>query len=247
MVHPKHVAEVGANAAIVYARITWRAERTGRWVATHQQIAEETGLAPRAVKTATALLRERGWIAAEQGGGYDRTSAWVLITAGQAQGTESVSCKVQNPSLPRDQIAHFEGTESVISSLETVETTTDPPIPPVLSVVPDTDAEFDAFWEHYPRKVGKKAARAAFTKARRTTPLEPIARGLLAQLPGMRATELRYVKHPASWLNGEAWGDVPEHAAPAERGRDVFGSPETVAGAVELLEGWQRPALGARR
>ncbi|OAJ69027.1 helix-turn-helix domain-containing protein [Gluconobacter cerinus] len=67
--------------------------------------------------------------------------------------------------------------------------------------------EFDAFWAVYPRKDGKKTARAAFTKARKKVSLER----LLAAVKAYPFTEPTargdFRPMPATWLNGERWED----------------------------------------
>jgi hypothetical protein len=75
----------------------------------------------------------------------------------------------------------------------------------------ELDAEFARFWELYPRKTGKKAARTAYGRARRDATVQQIATGLRAQLPSMRerveAGEAQYVPHPTTWLNQGRWDD----------------------------------------
>lgn len=79
---------------------------------------------------------------------------------------------------------------------------------PGVSVLVTSDREpaFDAWWEHYPRKVAKGAARAAFGKALKKTTLDDLIAAAIAyaDLPGR---ETRYTKHPATWLNDECWND----------------------------------------
>lgn len=72
------------------------------------------------------------------------------------------------------------------------------------------DAMFDAFWQAYPRKVGKDAARKAFDKRK------PDA-ALLALMLAAVAKQARsdawlkdggdYIPHPATWLNQGRWMD----------------------------------------
>lgn len=74
-------------------------------------------------------------------------------------------------------------------------------------------AEFDRFWELYPRKVAKQAALRSYRSARKHTPVEAIAAGLRAQLPDLTTRERHLVPHPATWLNQHRWADDPAHAA----------------------------------
>jgi len=85
-----------------------------------------------------------------------------------------------------------------------------------------TDADFKAFWDIYPRRVGKGAARAAFFKA---LPLlademelieEAAARHMIqaveayASKPETRALEQKFIPHPVTWLNQRRYIDELE-------------------------------------
>lgn len=74
------------------------------------------------------------------------------------------------------------------------------------------DAEFVAFYDLYPRKVGRGQALKAYRAARKKASAEEIVSGLQAQLADLTSREKAFVPHPATWLNGERWAD----AAPAE-------------------------------
>lgn len=73
------------------------------------------------------------------------------------------------------------------------------------------DAEFEGWWQAFPRKVGKLAARKAYAKARGQATSGELLGGVE-----------RYVRHkpayadfchPASWLNAGRWMD--EYDAPS--------------------------------
>lgn len=73
---------------------------------------------------------------------------------------------------------------------------------------PDT---FPDFWSVFPRKVDKRIAEKAYRAAlkRGATP-EQIHAAAVAYAEAQRNTELRYVKHPSSWLNAGAYENEPE-------------------------------------
>lgn len=78
---------------------------------------------------------------------------------------------------------------------------------------PGADPAFDAFWAAYPRKISKGHARKAWTTATATgtDPAEIItATEAHAARCARNRTEERFIPHPATWLNGERWGDQPE-------------------------------------
>lgn len=82
---------------------------------------------------------------------------------------------------------------------------------------------FAEFWELYPRKVGKPAARKVWLRLLKAgVGSEVIVSGLRAQLPGLLAREARFRPHPSTWLGQERWEDEVD---------------ESRRSAVELLRG----------
>lgn len=90
----------------------------------------------------------------------------------------------------------------------------------VADATPDMSEDFDAFWEPYPRKEGKGAARKALKAALKKTDLDTILAGLSAYTTRVSrdGTERRFIKTPAAWLNGEHWDD--DHSPPSGPARD---------------------------
>lgn len=73
----------------------------------------------------------------------------------------------------------------------------------------DLDAEFEAFWKRYPRRVGKGHAQRAFRTARRVASMEAIFAGVDRYASEVAGSELRFVAHPSSWLSAHRWEDEP--------------------------------------
>ena len=72
----------------------------------------------------------------------------------------------------------------------------------------DIGDQFDVFWEKYPRKVGKKAARKAWEKLNhdeRMRAIEVIDHHTQVWWKEGRASS--HLPHAATWLNGERWDD----------------------------------------
>ena len=72
------------------------------------------------------------------------------------------------------------------------------------------DTEFDTFWQEYPKKVGKGAAKKAFEKARQGgVTLESLVTAVRRQKCGSQWSkdDGQYIPHPATWLNQERWED----------------------------------------
>ena len=69
---------------------------------------------------------------------------------------------------------------------------------------------FDKFWSIYPKKVGKEAARKAFSRVK--VPVDTLTAAILAQKRSMQWQRDggQYIPNPATWLNQGRWEDVLE-------------------------------------
>lgn len=80
---------------------------------------------------------------------------------------------------------------------------------------------FDRFWEAYPKKVGKEAARSAFRKIKGVS-IETLllALGQQKNSDQWKKENGRFIPNPATWLNQGRWEDemtiLPQAKAPAE-------------------------------
>lgn len=85
----------------------------------------------------------------------------------------------------------------------------------------DVARAFNQFWQAYPRKVAKKAARTAFAKAIKIASIDDIMRGL-DELVRNSPDDIRFIPHAATWLNGERWTDdyVDNHSRSVARALD---------------------------
>lgn len=78
---------------------------------------------------------------------------------------------------------------------------------------PAADADFEAWWKNYPRKVGKDAARKAFASAlKRGASAGELTRAIAAQSWN---PDPQFIPHASTWLNEGRWQDEPTAAAPA--------------------------------
>jgi hypothetical protein len=76
------------------------------------------------------------------------------------------------------------------------------------------DENFLRFWEAYPKKAAKGDAYKAWKKLRPGAKMvESILHALEVQKRSVKWREDngKYIPHPATWLNGTRWEDVPEH------------------------------------
>lgn len=80
------------------------------------------------------------------------------------------------------------------------------------------EGDFARFWQAYPRKVGKQAARRAF--ARVGVPVERLLSALERQRgdPQWRRENGRYIPHPVTWLTQGRWEDEAISGSPGFSG-----------------------------
>lgn len=84
-------------------------------------------------------------------------------------------------------------------------------------------SDFDLFWQAYPKKVGKEAARKAFSRVK--APLESLLTAIERQKCGNQwATENgRFIPNPATWLNQGRWEDEVEQSPLGRAAKPGYG------------------------
>lgn len=98
----------------------------------------------------------------------------------------------------------------------------------------DVEEEFEEWWKHVPRKVGKGAARRAFKSARKKADLATLRSAIRSFALSVQHKDAQFICHPSSWLNGERWSDQEGVDIPAMQATDA----ELLAQRVERAEGW---------
>lgn len=212
------------------------ADPEGRCFPAQRVLVEDTGLCERTVRRLLGALEAAGLIHREERRRRDGSRASDLITLlfvnrqqvpdGRASsGTSCPTPRHESPDLPASR-----------AGLTTFEPVTEPVIEPITSsgdrsspeVVrqaarksrkqpPPTaaeQAEFDAFWAIYPRRVARKPALEAFLLAvRRGVRATDIAQGASVYAAAREGQDPTKTAHAATWLNQERWTDEPEPVA----------------------------------
>lgn len=85
--------------------------------------------------------------------------------------------------------------------------------------------DFERWWATYPRKVGKRKAKEAWKRLRKSKELPPAdqviaATERLSRSPDWTKEGGKFIPHPTTWLNRGGWEDEP---APAN-GRGAYGT-----------------------
>ena len=99
---------------------------------------------------------------------------------------------------------------------------TPPIVPPRGESLPQ---DFEAFWQEYPKKTGKRQALRAWKNAKsRGLPSVDELKAILGRQKTWRAWLEGYVCNPATWLNGDRWKDEEPPAPRSGRVASTQGS-----------------------
>lgn len=196
---------------------------TGRCSPSYQTLADGIGVKRRAAIYAVQDLERAGWLTVDRVKGGDPNARGGFVTNGFRLNFERVggAPPVHDDALPPGARPCTppgapNGTTPVHGGA----------LPPVHGGAPKHGKEntgkegkslsfdphlFDRFWQAYPRRVGKDAAKAAFAKVLekgRATADELIA-GAERYAAERSTQDPTYTKHPTTWLNGGHWADEP--------------------------------------
>lgn len=112
------------------------------------------------------------------------------------------------PGHVADSARDTTGTDAVVTQLSALPDPTRPDLVKTSSSA-DADAAFDEFWTLYPRKVGKQKAKTKFAVAvKRCGDAAQVIEGLRNQLPKMERAEVKFIPHPATWLEQGRYEDA---------------------------------------
>ena len=159
---------------------------------TMQQIVAETNDGKSAVRSAIDELIQAGYLKTErtvQENGYNGGLAYFICEP-----------KSENPTLENPTLENRTAYKNTIPFKKTINNKN-------LAQNEFECDDFQTFWEHYPRKVGKKAAIKAFEKV--ADEAEAIIDGAKRYAQDPNLPETQFIPHPATWLNEGRWEDDP--------------------------------------
>lgn len=138
----------------------------------------------------------------------------------------------ENGTNPREPSRHVAPGTGEQGNRGTGEEETSSPAAPSMPTPPG----FDAFWDEYPRRVGKQDAIKAWTKAvKQVSPAALLGGALrLAQDPNR---EDQFTPHPATWLNAGRWEDGPL----PDRTQTARTRPSTTDAGIAAIQAMKHP------
>ena len=197
------------NHAIRDPRITPNAFRLLAYLMSHQdgyelnyeQIEYQTGLGRYAINQAADLLVDLGWLEVNRPkvAGKFACKQWVVLCP---NANESIA---GDSTMEQPHMGQSTDIRKTINKEEQLEEEK-------LKAIPQNEFEavdFDHFWNLYPRKVGKEAARSAWAKALLKASIDEIVAGAFRYAHDPNLPEKTFIPHPSTWLNEGRWSDEP--------------------------------------
>lgn len=229
---------ISATAKLVLLDLSDRADMIGRAWPSIPNIAARCSLSERAVQNALRELSEAYLITVQsRRKGARSTSNLYTIAYSEASPSEAADAPDAPPDEPHEGGAEYapRGAQYAPGGVQQVHPRGAPDSPiGVQQVHPESsnieppnrtstslrsvprargaDA-FETFWQVFPRKVGKAAARKAWAVALRKASVAEIAAGLNAQVASGALDAGGFTPHPATWLNQGRWQDDPHAGA----------------------------------
>lgn len=190
----------------------WQGEtiKTGQVLTGRKSLSEDTGLSEQQVRTAVKKLLKTGEISTSKS-----TNRFSIITICNYNAYQSLKTDInQQPN----QQATSKQPQTRIKELKNITNTHQKP-----PKGGGYSADFLAFWEAYPRKVGKGAA---YTVWKRIKPVNGTIQQILDAVACQRKTDQwkkdggQFIPHPTTWLNQRRWEDeiqTQKHKDPYRR------------------------------
>ena len=175
------------------------------WSVSIRSLAEANGCGRDLIATAISELEEAGYLSRTQERSNDGRFSETVWTTSEP---------MADLPLPENPVTDNPATKNTITKEEQSKELPHP----------EDEGMFGTFWELYPKKMDKSAARKAWEKAtRETNPLVIIGGAdRLANDPNLPPRQ--FIPYPASWLNAGGWSNEPY--APRERSKEELADLE---------------------
>lgn len=187
------------NEKLLYGEITALSQKDGYCFATNRYFADLYKVTKATASAWVSHLRELGYIGVDmvmtQAGEIDMRRITIL-----PENPENFEYPTRKKGIPPPEKA--EGT------IDNNTSNNNTPLPPQ-----EDSGFFERFWEAYPKRKGKEAARRAFRKLNADEALMETmlcAIGREKQSAQWRENGGKYIPYPATWLNQRRWEDEPD-------------------------------------
>lgn len=161
---------------------------------TYDQIERETGLGRYAINQAATNLVNQGWLEVSRpklsNGQYGAKSWTILNPTTVGNSTMESPHLGKSTDIKKNTLKEEQVKEEIYAQNE-------------------FEHDFDEFWNTYPRKVGKGAAKKAFRRAVKDANVATVLAGVVRLANDPYLPPKQFIPHPATWLNKQGWEDEP--------------------------------------
>lgn len=200
-------AKVTDKAVRVYAALMRHGLDPSSCYPSHKTIGALIGAAGRSIQRPLRELEDAGWVVRVprfDARGDRQTDGFHVRTSSASTAHDSAEGTALNPHTPPRTTARTGEREPVNESqLERTLALDD------VTSADRLDAWFDEWWQIYPKKSGKLAAKKSFAKvAARVVPFAKLIEAA-ARYRDDPNRDPKFTKDPATWLNAGCWDDEP--------------------------------------
>lgn len=170
---------------------------------TFQQIEREIGLGETAIRKAMNQLKDAGWLETHRTvdeHGYNAGLAWILK---EPDGLIGENPNLANPDLANPALDIGGAIENNLYKKTNLK---------------EYMADFEKFWNAYPRKANKKAAAKAWVAVITESLIDEVIAGAIRFAHDPNLPPEQFIPHAATWLRSERWNDpaLPERQKTVE-------------------------------
>jgi DNA-binding transcriptional regulator YhcF (GntR family) len=189
------------TAKVILIALSTYCNAKGHCFPSQQTLANDTLLNVRTVVRAIHWLEDNGYLRVTRQ--HNKPNFYAMTSMEEDMTNENIKKNVpRHDNLSPEVVSNI--TKLDIASSSKANTTSHDKL-----AHPNDTPVFQVFWQSYPRRIGKGAARTAFKKALKFSTADEIIQGATAYAAHCEemGTEKQYIPHPSTWLNGERWED----------------------------------------
>lgn len=160
---------------------------------TYNQIERQTGMGRYAINEGIKILVSKGWLQTERTQGIDGRfgpKSWTVLNPTSVGNSTAGDSTMEKPT---------DNKKTTLREDKELRTNAQGKL----------EQGFNEFWNSYPRRVGKRAALIAYTKAAKSTDESAIIEGAKSLAKDPNLPPKQFIPHPATWLGRAGWEDEP--------------------------------------
>lgn len=187
-----------ATKIVLYWIADHHNEATGKCFPSHKRLAQLCEMTDRSIRTHIEFLINAGLITKHDNyrdNGSQTSNSYELHLMDTENPRKNIPTPLENISDPpqKNLLTLNLGNNNLVNEQVNIE------------------LHFDRFYQMYPRKVGKGAAKKAFFLALKKSSAQKIIDAALEYNKACAGKDKKFIPHPSTWLNQERWDDEVEY------------------------------------